>query len=905
MPYIGNTIRAADDYRLIDDISSGFDGNDTTFALQVAGSAPVPFPKSPQQVLISVNGVIQEPDPTGASGFNLVGTNIVFSSAPTNGQAFFGIIYATADYLNAGGTFPAGALGAPSITFTSDEDTGFYRKGSGDIGIVSNATEVANFDGDGLTISDSIIHAGDTDTKIRFSNTNEIKLETAGAQRLKIDATEIVFNDDGANTDFRIEGDSVANMFFVDAGNDRIGIGTNSPINNLHLHQNDSGKSILQFTNTTTGTGATDGLHVGHQASEDVVFWNHEDTDIKIASNNTERIRVKNDGKVGINIDDPLELVHMKGNLFITLNGSSANEGNGIKFQSKTGGFTTSYGAAIFGKRVGDTSSYLRFDTGGQSEKMRLDENGRLGIGTTSPAELLHLQSTANNTKLRLTQSGSTTDAVNGAIHFGNSTDGQLTEIRGYTSGSANSGYLQFRTSSNGSDVTAMTISTSGRVGIGTASPSQLLNLNAASGDVYTLVETTVNGGLLINVDGTQRGVFANDSAFSGTKTDLGIGAKGNMIFRTGTSGYSERMRIDSDGRVLIGTTSSVAGIAHHLQVVEPDGGKLAFARDDTTVSANADLGIIQAFGNDNNGTYQEVAAIRFQADKNHGTNDKPGRLVFLTTSDNVASATERMRIDSSGRVMMNTTTLSLSKSPMLEVKSDSNTAADFAAVFSANNQTAAIGISYNQIDSFDNNNTANLHLLTNGTERMRITQTGNLLIGTTNSDDGGAAIGNDFGFVYLPSGHAIVRSGSTSVSGASGIAYTAKFVDTGTSKAFRVMLAQTEMGSITVNSGGTAFNTSSDYRRKENVVELTGAITRLKTLLPKRFNFKDEPSVTRDGFLAHEVTAVPEAVYGTKDEVDSNNNPVYQQLDQSKLVPLLVAAVQELIGKVEALEAS
>ncbi len=134
MPYIGNTIRAADDYRLIDDISSGFDGSETSFALQVAGSAPVPFPKSPQQILISVNGVIQEPDPTGASGFNLVGTNIVFSSAPTNGHAFFGIIYATADYLNAGGTFPDGSTGSPSITFSNDTDTGLIRPGSGSIG---------------------------------------------------------------------------------------------------------------------------------------------------------------------------------------------------------------------------------------------------------------------------------------------------------------------------------------------------------------------------------------------------------------------------------------------------------------------------------------------------------------------------------------------------------------------------------------------------------------------------------------------------------------------------------------------------------------------------------------------------------------------------------------------------
>ena len=164
--------------------------------VQVAGSAPVPFPKSPQQVLISVNGVIQEPDPSGSSGFNLVGTNIVFSSAPTNGHAFFGIIYATADYLNAGGNFPAGSLGAPSITFIGDENSGLYRKGGGSVGFVSDATEIANFDSNGITISsgniiipDSIIHGGDTNTKIRFPSTDTISAETAGTEALRITST--------------------------------------------------------------------------------------------------------------------------------------------------------------------------------------------------------------------------------------------------------------------------------------------------------------------------------------------------------------------------------------------------------------------------------------------------------------------------------------------------------------------------------------------------------------------------------------------------------------------------------------------------------------------------------------------------------------------------------------------
>ncbi len=112
-------------------------------------------------------------------------------------------------------------------------------------------------------------------------------------------------------------------------------------------------------------------------------------------------------------------------------------------------------------------------------------------------------------------------------------------------------------------------------------------------------------------------------------------------------------------------------------------------------------------------------------------------------------------------------------------------------------------------------------------------------------------------------------------------------------------------VGSISTSGSATSYNTSSDYRLKENITAISDAITRLKTLKPYRFNFKADASTTVDGFLAHEVTAVPEAITGTKDEVDADNKPIYQGIDQSKLVPLLVAAVQELIGKVEALEAS
>ena len=143
-------------------------------------------------------------------------------------------------------------------------------------------------------------------------------------------------------------------------------------------------------------------------------------------------------------------------------------------------------------------------------------------------------------------------------------------------------------------------------------------------------------------------------------------------------------------------------------------------------------------------------------------------------------------------------------------------------------------------------------------------------------------------------------------------------------------------VGSITVSGSNTAFNTSSDYRLKENVVPMSGSIDRLKALKPSRFNFIKEPLETVDGFLAHEAQAVvPECVSGVKDDMIDIGNitdvngeitqtdvkkqsdletgktwtktgsiPEYQGIDQSKLVPLLVASLQEAVAKIEALEA-
>ena len=153
-----------------------------------------------------------------------------------------------------------------------------------------------------------------------------------------------------------------------------------------------------------------------------------------------------------------------------------------------------------------------------------------------------------------------------------------------------------------------------------------------------------------------------------------------------------------------------------------------------------------------------------------------------------------------------------------------------------------------------------------------------------------------------------------------------------GTAVRFRTGTSQ--VGTITINTNSTAYNTSSDYRLKENVDYTFDATTRLKQLKPARFNFiSDDTNTLVDGFLAHEVShdadgnpLVPEAIYGSKDAVevwkaneelpdgvsvgdnkldgDGNTIPDYQGIDQSKLVPLLTKALQEQQATIEALTA-
>ena len=110
-------------------------------------------------------------------------------------------------------------------------------------------------------------------------------------------------------------------------------------------------------------------------------------------------------------------------------------------------------------------------------------------------------------------------------------------------------------------------------------------------------------------------------------------------------------------------------------------------------------------------------------------------------------------------------------------------------------------------------------------------------------------------------------------------------------------------VGTIKTSGSTTSYNTSSDYRLKTDAQPMTGATDRLKALNPVNFQWILDGTRV-DGFFAHEVAdVVPEAISGDKDAVDEEGNPDYQGIDQSKLVPLLVATIQELEARITTLE--
>jgi len=451
------------------------------------------------------------------------------------------------------------------------------------------------------------------------------------------------------------------------------------------------------------------------------------------------------------------------------------------------------------------------------------------------------------------------------------------------------------------------------RIGIGTSSPSAPMHIVGSGNTTILKVESTdddANVGPIIELfrnsaspadnDELGRIDFRADDASGGDSTFARI-----AVTALDVTNNTEDARIDFTAVTndTFTPTMSITGQKVGIGITSPntllhiqDAAISGYGSQSSTllvVEDSGDTSIEIASGFNNTGSI-------FFGDT--GSSNK-GQINYLHGSGGDAmsfhaNGSERMRIDSSGNVGIGATSMQYlvdihGASGNAKLNLQRTNGADngnaYGSIFFSNSAGNSNSSIIAHRESGEDNAYLAFQTSSGGTlaERARISSTGNVLIGTTTESGS-----TDNGLAFFANGAQILKA-----TGSSDHDFLDFYRGTDGSMA--------RVGHIRATGSSTAYNTSSDYRLKENVTAISDGITRLKTLKPYRFNFKIDPDKIVDGFFAHEVTAVPEAVTGTKDEVDSDNKPVYQGIDQSKLVPLLVAAVQELIGKVEALEAA
>jgi hypothetical protein len=519
------------------------------------------------------------------------------------------------------------------------------------------------------------------------------------------------------------------------------------------------------------------------------------------------------------------------------------NEGAIIRY-NQSGGLLT-IGTEIAGGQ-------LTFRTAAGSERMRIDSSGNVGIGADPSSYKLRVrEDQAADTIIRAENQSSSASAYS-TLHL--SSFGNTWGIRNGSS-AANGNSLVFVNDAGGNNFERMRIDSSGNVGIGTQSASA----GAIGGKVLHLVNSGATAS--IRVDRSDASTSGTLSVLSGNTTN-GIFSTGSKDLTISTNS-TEAMRIDSSGNVSQAGTLTVKN----------------------TITDSSGLKIWQDTG-----------------DTSKIFNHYNGSLLFGTNN------TERMRIDSSGDIGIGTTdgdifgrfyartvgiktTSGIAK---LQIDGSSYSGIDLGKA----------GVRYSEINCSNTQlgiqTIANIPIIfgtgTSATERMRITSGGDVLIGTQTSI--GANENTNTGITLDASN--FIANARNSVSSNMYLSKHTGFA--GSMITFSV--GGTEVGSITTTTSSTAYNTSSDYRLKENVVEMTGALDRVDALKPSRFNFIADPEKTVDGFIAHEVAeVVPEAVTGEKDAVDEEGNPIYQGIDQSKIVPLLVGAIKELRAEIELLK--
>jgi hypothetical protein len=276
-----------------------------------------------------------------------------------------------------------------------------------------------------------------------------------------------------------------------------------------------------------------------------------------------------------------------------------------------------------------------------------------------------------------------------------------------------------------------------------------------------------------------------------------------------------------------------------------------------------------------------------------------------LTWALDATSPSIKMTLDASGTLLLGSGVVSASSSGGLNV--NATQAGGSSVPFTLQNQSTSNGsgvylayrgktsagaqADYNYIqfvaDSTSSNTSSMRFYSSIGSgpvEAMRIDTSGNLLVGTTTAFNSFFKMSLKVTSSY---GGLIIQPGADD--------YTAIQFNNA---------AGVGKGSISVSSTATAYNTSSDYRLKNTIAPMTGALAKVIQLKPCTYKWNEDNSES-EGFIAHELAEVcPHAVTGTKDEVDADGNPKYQGIDTSFLVATLTAAIQELSTQLTELKA-
>ena len=545
-------------------------------------------------------------------------------------------------------------------------------------------------------------------------------------------------------------------------------------------------------------------------------------------------------------------------------------------------------------------------DDNATSTAITIDSSENVGINTSSPAVTLDT-STTSDTVARFMSSGSTgvvqvgnnTSSVgtSSRIHFiHNSVDGARIDsvsTEDFASAANRTANLQFKLRVNGNVNEIMRLQGS-NVGIGTSSPASELHVKSSDNRAQISIENDVEQGA-IRMEGINP-VDGNDNLHITASTSTSDRA---IYFTTSDSSPNGKIILDSNGNVGIATTSIYNDSQH---------GKLAIAGKSGTA---AGILIFQDTSNNEDGMiFADDGNLYIVADRDNTATSSSIRF-------RVDGSSEKMRIDSSGNVGIGTTspanTLHLfSSAPTINIQDGGTHGTNSSPTILFKDSSSIQGfIDFTSGGDFRfyQSKANNLSFGTQDTERMKIESDGKirmdsatLVVDATNNRVGvGTSVPTQKFEVYNPSGTAMTASIGSSGSGL--------FVNSqGRSSTMTALSFNTSagaVGSITCSTT-TSYNTTSDYRLKENVNYDFDATSRLKQLKPARFNFIADADTTVDGFLAHEVSdIVPEAITGEKDAVDEDGNPKYQGIDQSKLVPLLVKTIQELEARITTLEAN